>query len=47
MPFSQWVTDNAVIDHRFPDLQFPNSNDFLRQHRNPPSLFMDVVASVL
>src|SRR5262245_36588872 len=45
--FSQRVPDNAVIDHSFPGLQFPNTNDSFRQHRNPPSLFMDVVALVL
>jgi len=41
------VASNAVIGHGFPDLQFPNTNDFFRQHRNPLSLFMDVVALVL
>src|SRR2546423_11674201 len=27
--FSQRVADNAVVDHGFPDLQFPNANDFM------------------
>src|SRR4030095_6350465 len=32
---SQRVTNNIVVDDGFPELQFPNTNDFFRQHRNP------------
>jgi hypothetical protein len=42
--FSERVADNLVVDDGFPDLQFPNTNNFFRQHLNSPSLLMNVIS---